>query len=102
MNLNRCINCGSRVFDDGFCGEINCNSYYSQCDKTCAPAPKEKEMKFEQMLLSDLKEGPVHFTDKRAVGRRLDLLNRLQEQGKIAMRIVEVDDQESYLEVKLT
>lgn len=59
-------------------------------------------MDYEQMLLSDLKEGPVHFTDKRAVGRRLDLLNRLQEQGKIAMRIVEVDDQESYFEVKLT
>lgn len=58
-------------------------------------------MTYEQILLSDLKEGPIHFTDKRAVGKRLPLLQRLEKEGLIAMRIVEVDDQESYLEVRM-
>lgn len=52
--------------------------------------------------LADLKEGPVHYTDRRAVGRRLDILNDLEKRGLITMRIVEDGDQESYLEVKLT
>ncbi len=57
-------------------------------------------MSYEQMLLSDLKEGPVHFTDKRHVGIRMPLLQRLEKEGKISMEIVEVDEQESYLEVR--
>ena len=58
-------------------------------------------MTYEEMLLADLKEGPVHYTDKRVVGRRLGVLDDLLRRGLITMRIVEVDDQESYLEVKL-
>lgn len=58
-------------------------------------------MTYEQMLLTDLKEGPVHFTDKRTIGRRLPMLKQMEERGLITMRIVVVDDQESYLEIKL-
>lgn len=56
---------------------------------------------YEEMLLSDLEEGPIHFTDKRAVGRRIKLLKRLESEGKITMELIEVDEQESYLEVRL-
>lgn len=58
-------------------------------------------MTYEQMLLADLKEGPVHFTNKRAIGRRLPMLKQMEDRGLITMGIVVVDDQESYLEVKL-
>lgn len=56
---------------------------------------------YEEMLLSDLEEGPIHFTDKRAVGRRIELLKRLESEGKITMELIQVDEQESYLEVRL-
>lgn len=58
-------------------------------------------MTYRKMLLADLREGPVHFTDKRVVGRRLPVLQQLEAEGKISMKLVEVDDQESYLEVRL-
>ena len=58
-------------------------------------------MSYEQMLLDDLKEGPVHFTNRRAVSRRLKLLQDMEKRGLITMQIIEVDEQESYLEVKL-
>ena len=58
-------------------------------------------MTYRELLLTDLRDGPVHFTDKRAVGRRLELLQQLESEGLITMRLVDVDEQESYLEVRL-
>ena len=58
-------------------------------------------MTYRDILLSDLYEGPIHFTDKRAVGRRLKLLQQLESEGLITMELVVVDEQESYLEVRL-
>lgn len=57
-------------------------------------------MTYEEMLMEDLKEGPIHFTDKRALGRRIALLNDMQSRGLIEMELIEVDEQESYLEVR--
>lgn len=56
---------------------------------------------YEAMLLEDLKEGPIHFTDKRAVGRRIAILNNMRDRGLIDMELIEVDEQESYLEVRM-
>ncbi len=58
-------------------------------------------MSYRELLLSDLCEGPVRFTDKHALGRRLELLQQLEAEGLITMRLVDVDEQESYLEVRL-
>lgn len=58
-------------------------------------------MTYEQTLLSDLREGPIQYADKRVVGRRMPLLRKLEIQGLIIMEPVVVDDQESYLEVRL-
>lgn len=57
-------------------------------------------MTYEEMLLDDLKQGPICFHDKRAVGKRIELLTDLQNRGLITMRMVEVDEQESYLVVE--
>lgn len=59
-------------------------------------------MSYEEDLLECLQEGPVHYVDRRVVGKRIDLLTDMEKRGLITMRLVEVDDQESYLEVKLT
>jgi len=59
-------------------------------------------MTYEQRLMEDLKEGPVCYYDKRSYGRRVSLLDRLEKEGKIIRKIIKVDDQESYMEVRLT
>lgn len=57
--------------------------------------------KYEDRLLEDLKEGPVYFYDKRAVGRSIDLLNKLVEKGLITLEIIDLDSQSSCLKASL-
>ena len=53
-------------------------------------------------MLSDLREYDyLRYDDKRVVGKRMPVLQKLQEEGKITMKLVLVDEQESYLEVRL-
>ena len=43
----------------------------------------------------------LHFDDKRTVGWWMPVLQELEAEGLITMRLVDVDEQESYLEVRL-
>jgi len=59
-------------------------------------------MNYADQLLEDLRVYDyARYYDKRVVGLRMPVLQQLEEEGKITMKLVEVDDQESYLEVRL-
>lgn len=58
-------------------------------------------MTYKQRLLDTLQYGPVHYTDKRVVGHRMMDLQDMESRGLITTRLVEIDEQESYLEVRL-
>lgn len=59
-------------------------------------------MNYRELVLSDLQECDyLRYDDKRVVGRRLPVLQAMEDEGLITMRIVDVDEQESYLEVRL-
>lgn len=100
-----CYRCGKTVAAGEGHFERHNGGWRTQHADCCIKAKEEKQekntMTYEQALLYDLQDGPVHFTDKRAVGRRMPVLNDLQSRGLITMELVEVDDQESYLEVRL-
>lgn len=59
-------------------------------------------MNYKDLVLSDLQEYDyLRYDDKRVIGRRLPVLQKMVDDGLITMRIVDVDEQESYLEVRL-
>lgn len=60
------------------------------------------EANYRDFVLSELEVCDyLRYDDKRVIGRRLPVLQAMEDEGIIVMRIVEVDEQESYLEVRL-
>ena len=59
-------------------------------------------MTYREQVLDDLRICDfLRYDDKRVVGQRMPVLQELEAKGLIVMRLVDVDEQESYLEVRL-
>lgn len=56
---------------------------------------------YKALILQDLHRCDyLRYDDKRVVGKRLPLLLQLESEGLITMQVMDVDKQESYLEIR--